>query len=450
MSQAQISPAIPESRTAPVVERIIGLSPLQRGMLFHALAAPDSPAYFEQIVCRLDGDVDPERFRRALAALVRRHETLRSAFVTRGQSEPRQVVFADATVPLTVEDWRARAADARADALERFLDAQRGQGFRLNRPPLMRVALIRETDVRWTLVWTHHHVIIDGWSLPLLLKDFLALYANPAHAPRPPARFADYVDWLGAQDRARDVAAWRMLLDGANLPMPLGIDRPARPGEDGKRMRALRAALPAADIARLAATARVSVGTVLIGACALVLSRLSRADEAVFGLVLSGRTAPVDGIEQMVGLLANTAPFRIGVPGARGVADWLGDVQRGQHGLQRLAHCALPDVRDAAGVASDRPLFECLVAVDNFPLQDALETAGVGFRISDVRQEEHTHLPLTLSFAPGPRQIAVKLGFDEARIDAHAAHGVLAALLHVARTFVEHASAELRDIGLRP
>ncbi|WP_175956061.1 non-ribosomal peptide synthetase [Burkholderia sp. BCC0405] len=451
MSQAQNRPAVSDPRSVPAVERIIGLSPLQRGMLFHALAAPDSPAYLEQIVCRLDGDVDPERFRTALAALVRRHETLRSAFVTRGQSEPRQVVFTDATVPLTVEDWRERPAAARADALARFADEQRRQGFRLNRPPLMRVALIRDDDARWTLVWTHHHVIIDGWSLPLVLKDFFALYAHPAHAALPAsARFADYVDWLGAQDRARDVDAWRTLLDGASLPMPLGVDRAARPGEDGRRMRALRAALPAADVARLAAAARVTAGTVLIGACALVLSRLARAGEAVFGLVLSGRTAPVDGIQQMVGLLANTVPFRVAVPDARCVAEWLADVQRGQHGLLRLAHCALPDVRDAAGVAPDRPLFECLVAVDNFPLQDALESADVGFRISEVRQEEHTHLPLTLSFAPGPDSIGVKLGFDEARIDAHAAQGVLDAVLHVVHAFVEDAAAPLRDVGLRP
>ncbi|WP_133118142.1 non-ribosomal peptide synthetase, partial [Burkholderia ubonensis] len=451
MSQAQTRPAVSDPRATPAVERIIGLSPLQRGMLFHALATPDSPAYLEQIVCRLDGDVDPERFRAALAALVRRHETLRSAFVTRGQSEPRQVVFADATVPLIVEDWRGRPAGTRADALARFADEQRRQGFRLNRPPLMRVALIRDDDARWTLVWTHHHVIIDGWSLPLVLKDFFALYANPAHAAQPAAaRFSDYVDWLGAQDRARDVDAWRTLLDGASLPMPLGVDRPARPGEDGRRMRALRATLPAADVVRLAAAARVTAGTVLIGACAFVLSRLARADEAVFGLVLSGRTAPVDGIQQMVGLLANTVPFRIAVPDGLSVVEWLGDVQRGQHGLLRLAHCALPDVRDAAGVAPDRPLFECLVAVDNFPLQDALETADVGFRISEVQQEEHTHLPLTLSFAPGPEQIGVKLGFDEARIDAHAAQGVLDAVLHVVQAFVEHAAAPLRDVGLRP
>ncbi|WP_080422208.1 non-ribosomal peptide synthetase [Burkholderia ubonensis] len=451
MSQAQIRPAVSDPRPAPAVERIIGLSPLQRGMLFHALAAPDSPAYLEQIVCRLDGDVDPERFRAALAALVRRHEALRSAFVTRGQSEPRQVVFVDATVPLIVEDWRGRPADARAEALERFAAEQRRQGFRLNRPPLMRIALIRDEDARWTLVWTHHHVIIDGWSLPLVLKDFLALYADAAHAAPPAAaRFADYVDWLGAQDPARDASAWRALLDGASLPMPLGVDRPARPGDEGKDMRVLRAELGATDVARLAAAARVTVGTVLIGACALVLSRLARADEAVFGLVLSGRAAPVDGIEQMVGLLANTVPFRIAVPDAAGIVEWLGGVQRGQHGLQRLAHCALPDVRAAAGVASDRPLFECLVAVDNFPLQDALGAADAGFRISDVRQEEHTHLPLTLSFAPGPERIGVKLGFDAARIDAPAAQGVLDALLHVVRTFAGDASASLREVGLRP
>ncbi|WP_186093896.1 non-ribosomal peptide synthetase [Burkholderia gladioli] len=451
MSHAPHRPAA-ESQAAPRVERIAGLSPLQRGMLFHALAAPDSAAYLEQIVCRLDGDVDPVRFGSAFSALVRRHEALRSAFVTRGQSEPRQVIFAEASVPLVVEDWRDHDAASRDAELGRLAEAERRRGFRLNRPPLMRIVLVREGATRWTLIWTHHHIIIDGWSLPLVLNDFLAAYAAPeAVDTAPPApRYGDYLDWLAAQDRSAEAATWRSLIGTASLPQPLGVDHAAGPGEAAMQMRTLRATLPAAGIARLAAEARVTPGTVLIGACALVLSRLARADEAVFGLVMSGRTAPVARIDQMVGLLANSVVFSVAVPAAQALRDWLGEVQRGQHRLQRLSHCALPDIREALGAESDRPLFECLVAIDNFPLQDTLGESRTGFSISEVRQEEHTHLPLTLNLTPGAERIGIKLGHDAARIDAPAAQAVLDALVHVLERFAAEPAAPLHTIGLRP
>ena len=437
--------------TPAAVEKILGLTPLQKGILFHAMASPASPAYFEQIVCRLDGEVDPERFREALAALSRRHEVLRTAFVTRGQSEPRQVIFAAATVPLRVEDWREQSPAWREAARARLLIAQREQGFRSNRPPLMRMTLVREEASVWTLVWTHHHLILDGWSTSILLDDFFALLSNPTQSRPEPAPFSTYLEWVAAQDPVRDAQTWQRLLSGVAVPTPLGIDRPARAGDESLRMLSFDAYLPSEPLTQFAAAAHVSVGTVLLGALALVLGRLARSDDVVFGLVLSGRQTPIDGIGEMAGLLANSLPLRLSLPAEQTLNAWLNEVQERQHALQSLAHCALPAIRSAAGITSDRPLFECLAAVDNFPLEAALDSVATGFSISGTQAEEHTHLPLTITFVPGAERTRLRLGIDEARIDASSGRHLLDALCHVLNEIGGSAEgATLADIGLRP
>ena len=414
-------------------------------------ASPASPAYFEQIVCRLEGEVDPERFRAALGALSRHHEALRTAFVTRGQSEPRQVVFAEAEVPLRVEDWRQQTPPWRDAARARLLHAEREQGFRLNRPPLMRMTLVHEEPSAWTLVWTHHHLILDGWSTSILLDDFFTLLLNPAQVWPATAAFSTYLEWVAAQDPVRDAQTWQRLLSGAVVPTPLGIDRPARPGDESLRMLALNAYLPSEPLTRFAAAARVSMGTVLLGALALVLGRMARSDDVVLGLVLSGRHAPIDDIDAMAGLLANSLPLRLALPPQQSLHAWLNEVQQRQHALQSLAHCELPEIRHAAGLRSDRPLFECLAAIDNFPLEAALDAATTGFTVSGIQAEEHTHLPLTVTFVPGAQQTRLRLGIDEARIDASSGRHLLDALCHVLNEFGRSTGrAKLADIGLRP
>lgn len=435
---------------SPSIERIMGLAPLQRAILFHALAAPDSLAYFEQIVCRLSGELAPDRFREALAALIARHDALRCGFVTRGQKEPRQIVFDAATVPLSVEDWRHFSLERREDERARLLDRERREGFRFNRAPLMRMVLIREEEAVWTLVWSHHHIVLDGWSVAVLLEDFFALLADPCRRLPPPARFEDYIAWVGRQDPGPSAAAWRNILHGAVMPTPLGIDSAARRGRSGQCMRALHAQLPVDAVTRAATAARVTVGTVLTGAFGLLLSRLARTDDVVLGMVLSGRQAPVEGIERMVGLLANSVPLRLVIPPDQSIIDWLADVQRRQHELHTLAHCAIADIRAWAGVPTDRPLFECLVAVDNFPVRAGLDIGDAGLSLSDAYQEEHTELPLVLTFVPTSDRIGVKLGIDEARIDPETAANLLRSLTHVLHEIAERPAAPTSDIGLRP
>src|SRR3954447_15451816 len=162
----------------PAVADIYPLTPLQKGLLFHALYEPESAAYFEQLCVRLDGALDHGAFEEAWRRLIDRHALLRSAFVSRGQREPVQVVFDRVPFSVTVEDWSALDDDGQSARLDPFLDEDRRRGFAFNRPPLMRVTLICLGADRWQLVWSHHHLLLDGWSLPILMGELFALYRS--------------------------------------------------------------------------------------------------------------------------------------------------------------------------------------------------------------------------------------------------------------------------------
>lgn len=218
--------AAPDTRN---IEAIYPLSPIQQGLLFHSLYAPNSGVYIEQLVCTLRADVDVSAFSRAWEHVVHRHAPLRTAFAWKSQDQPLQAVHRTVELPLVQEDWRAMALDAQERRLERWLADERARGFDVAKAPLMRLALLRFADDAWRFVWTHHHLLLDGWSLPLVLQEVFAAYEayrtgrEPALPPVRPYR--DYIAWLRKQDLAAAEAYWRATLAGFTAPTPLVVDR---------------------------------------------------------------------------------------------------------------------------------------------------------------------------------------------------------------------------------
>ncbi|MGC0153206.1 amino acid adenylation domain-containing protein [Chromobacterium vaccinii] len=433
------------------IQDILPLTPLQRGVLFHTLFAPGSPVYFEQLICRLDGDVDPAAMADALDRLAQRHPILRTAFVTKGQTEPRQVVFNASKVPLAVHDWRDAGEAERARLLEALLDEDRRRGFQLNRPPLMRLTLLRYGAEEWRLIWSHHHILLDGWSLPILMRDYFALLSGAA-LPPPPAPFSDYVGWLGRQDAAAAETYWRAAVGDLEAPTPLGLDRPALPGalagDDVGRIEARLDYGADGDLAAAAERCRVSLGSLLLGAWAILLGRYGRQDDVAFGVTLSGRAIDLPGADGMVGLLINSLPLRLPLPADAALPQWLAEVQRRQLELQSLSHCDLAEIQRCSAVPRGQPLFETLVAIDNFPIGETLPSDGLGFSISEVRQDERTHYPLTLTLVPGDGGLALKLGYDRARVDEASATALADAYLELLRQIAARPNAALRELGL--
>ncbi|GHF71769.1 amino acid adenylation domain-containing protein/non-ribosomal peptide synthase protein (TIGR01720 family) [Amycolatopsis bartoniae] len=351
---------------ASSVEDVLPLTPLQQGMVFHALLGDRVDVYTVQTVLCLTEDVEPERLRQAAEALVRRHANLRVAFRTQASGQFVQVVRRAVEVPFRVVE-------------ELDLDAERAAPFDLARPPLLRFTLVG----RRQLVLTAHHLLWDGWSAPILIRELLALYrGEPLPAVRP---FRDHLAWLSKQDTAAAERAWAEAL--ADLDGPTLVGAPARGFPRRSEFR-----VPGAPLEEAARRHGVTVNAVVQGAWALTLSTLTGRDDLVFGATVSGRSADVPGAESMVGMFINTVPVRVRLSPRETLAQLFARLQAEQARLLEHQHLGLADIQRASGHAN---LFDTLVVFESYPMDGEIPL------LADVSVRDATHYPLTLLVVPG-------------------------------------------------
>ena len=407
------------------IESIYPLSPMQQGMLFHTLYAPESGVYCEQMSCSLNENLNVSAFKQAWQQVVQRYPVLRTLFVWRHRKEPLQVVRARVTLPWVEEDWRGWSPLEQQGRLEAFLEADRVRGFDLGQAPLMRCALLREAEDKYRFVWSSHHLLIDGWSLSLVLKEILACYEAYCEGrelrlerPRP---YRDYIAWLQQQDLAQAERFWREALQGITAPTPLGIDRGVEGRERAPCYAEQRLELGAAVTGRLRALARehrLTLNTLVQGAWALLLSRYSGEEEVVFGATVSGRPAGLVGVEAMVGLFINTLPVRIEVPAQDSLLPWLQQLQRQQVEREQYAYSPLVAIQGWSEVPRGVPLFESLVVFENYPVEASLTEQHDGVQIREMRALERTNYPLTVVAAIAGAELALKVIYNAARFEA--------------------------------
>ena len=300
------------------IEAIYGLSPMQEGILFHTVHAPESGLYFEQYSCLLEGSFDTAAFERAWQLAADRHPALRSLFTWEGRPKPLQIVRQKVTLPWTHEDWRELSPSEQEERLTRHLEADRSRGFALDRAPLIRLGLFRTADDATRFGWSFHHLLLDGWSMRLVLDEVLRSYesirlgsAPPVPRPRP---YRDYIAWLKQQNTGDAEAFWKRRLDGFTDPTPLpGLTIPrSSPWAERHLTEEIRLDSEATSSLRsLARQHRLTLNTLVRGAWALLLSRYSGEDDIVFGATVSGRPAELTGVQEMVGLFINTLPVRV-------------------------------------------------------------------------------------------------------------------------------------------
>ncbi|HZA25088.1 MAG TPA: AMP-binding protein, partial [Dehalococcoidia bacterium] len=289
----------------------------------------------------------------------------------------------------------------------------------------MRGALLRVAEDAYQFVWSLHHLLLDGWSLPLVLKEVLACYegycgGREVHLERP-RPYRDYIAWLQRQDLARAEGFWREALRGLTAPTPLSIGRSE--GGLGERQpryaeRGLR--VSAAVTGRLQALAReqhLTLNTLVQGAWALLLSRYSGEEEVLFGATVSGRPAALGGVEAMVGLFINTLPVRVEVPPKASLLPWLERLQGQQVEREQYAYSPLVQIQGWSEVPRGVPLFESLVVFENYPVDASLTGQSNGVEVREARTVEWTNYPLTVVAMPGS-ELSLKIMYDGDRFEA--------------------------------
>ncbi len=358
------------------VETIYPLSPAQQGMLFGTLSAPNSGIHVEQTCCVLQGNLNITAFEQAWQRVVDRHSILRTAFVWKNQDEPRQVVFRQMVVNINNQDWRRLEPSKQQKLLEDYLQADRQQGFDLSKPPLMRLALFRVSDDSYQFVWSHHHIVIDGWCLFILFKEVLAFYQviakNEDLHLQPSRPYKDYITWLKQQDLTKAEKFWRHTLQGFTQPTALGItvepnNLSASSAEGYGQQEASLSAATTATLKSLARQYKITLNTLIQGIWALLLSRYSNSADVVFGVTVSGRSADVVGIDSMIGLFINTLPLRVKVTPQESFWDWLQDIYAYNEEIRQYEYSSAGQVHQWSDVSGALPLYESLLVFQNYP-----------------------------------------------------------------------------------
>jgi amino acid adenylation domain-containing protein len=442
-----------EDLAAEDIEAAYPLSPVQQGMLFHSMVEPDSGVYVQQFTCTLHGHLDAARFARAIELVTARHAVLRTAIHTVDWDRPLQVVYRHVALPREEQDWRGLPPAVQELRLDAFLQADRARGFDPSRAPLVRLAVLRTADEVQRVVWSNHHLLMDGWCMPLLFKEVLTAYESLARgaAPDLPAcrPFRDYIAWLGRQDHGEAEVYWRAALRGVREPTPLGIDRPASEEFAGMGPSAECALeLTEEQTAALQALARVrrlTLNTLVQGAWAILLCRYSGRVDVVFGATVAGRPAELAGVEAMIGLFINTLPVRVGLPADAPLDAWLHDLQDRQLDLRRYESSPLVEIQGWSDVPRGRPLFESILVFENYPLDLAPRGEWAGLRFDEVRILERTNYPLTLMAIPGHR-LVLRAMFDTHRFDAAAIQRLLGHFRIVLEGMVADPRRRLADV----
>ncbi|MBK1783697.1 non-ribosomal peptide synthetase, partial [Prauserella cavernicola] len=390
------------------IQDILPAAPLQQGLVFHAMYDESgADLYTVQLTLDLRGPLDAARLRAAATALLRRHPNLRVAFWHEGLDQLVQVVPADVDLEWRDEDLATLPHSERDVEARRLADADRGRRFDPATPPLLRFTLIRLAEGEHRLLLTHHHVLLDGWSVPLLVRELLALYDTDGDASGLPSvrPYRDYLAWLAGQDAGAARTAWREALAGVGEATLIAPAAAATPVEPPRRHSVELDETTTAALLALARREGVTFSTVVQAAWAVLLGALTDRDDVVFGGVVSGRPADLAGVESMIGLFANTVPVRIRPRPGEGFSALLRRVFTEQNALLDHQHVGLAEIQSEVGAGA---LFDTLVVVENFPV-DALDAgdagastdSGAGPELAAISGSDATHYPLTLIAQPG-------------------------------------------------
>ncbi|MET8683179.1 amino acid adenylation domain-containing protein [Streptomyces sp. NPDC004732] len=428
-------------RLAQTVEPadLLPLTPLQTGLLFHRRSDSAEPTelYTVQLGIEISGALDVSRLREAVRTVVARHPNLVARFVSDRLTEPVQIIPKRPDVPWTVVEGDYRDGDEQA-----LLDAELAACSNLADEAPLRILIHGTAPDRHKLVLSVHHIVVDGWSIQILLREIFAAYRKESLAPAP--AFRGYVEWLAAQDWSAARRHWQHLL--ADLETPTLVDPADRSGPAARAL--LRADLPAGvtrAVERLARARNTTMNIVLQAAWARLLGVLTGGQDIVFGTTVSGRPADLPGSESAVGMFINTVPVRARTTLSTTAAELIGTLRDAHHDGMEHQFMALADIQRAAG---HQRLFDAIFVYENYPLKASggqLDSDGLGIRIASSR--EFTHYPLALQAWPG-RQLRLRLEYRTDVFDERTAARILAWLETLVTAMAADADRPLATIDV--
>lgn len=419
-------------------------------MLFHSVDAPESGAYVTQVTCKV-ANLQVDALQTAWEQTIQRHAILRTAFAWKKGPRPLQVVGRNVQLSMAITDASELSANDFEEQFRELLVADRRRGFDLSKAPLMRLLLLKSGRDQYRLVWSHHHILLDGWSVHLLIHEVFARYAHLQRGGSielPTVRpYGDYIRWLAQQDYEEAATFWRnYLVDFEANQWPAHRSESDAPIESGEERLALTAD-ETSGLVSFAQQQQVTLNTLVQAAWAVVQRNYGETDWVTFGSIASGRPAELTQYESMVGLFINTLPIRIHVDSNVRIADWLKGIQREQAEIRRFEFSPLVKIKEWASIPQTAGLFRTMYAFENYPVEELSDMDAVGVEVSDYHVEETVNYPLTL-VASCRDKLFLKLLFDAEQFAVPQIRDMLEQLRTVLLTLVQRPDRCVGELSL--
>ncbi|MCP5051334.1 MAG: amino acid adenylation domain-containing protein [bacterium] len=448
------------------IHKIYALGPMQEGLLFHWRMDKKSNAYFQQVTFDLEGDVSKNTLEKSINMLIQRHDILRTSFVYEEIQQPVQVVLKERDINIIHHDLSAPSVSPgeKTSAIENYKQTDKEQGFDLTEGPLIRYALFTTAKNAHRLIWSFHHILLDGWCTDILNRELIACYRSlktgePAHL-EPAVPYRTYIQWLESRDKTAGLDYWDHYLHGyeqrAGLPQE---NSPVLPPQSGEQENQYPYILETYDFTietntlsrlnQMASRRQVTLNTLFQTAWGLLLQRYNNTGDVVFGGVVSGRPAGIDGIENMMGLFINTIPVRITSQHDQTVNQLISDVQRRAVEGKNNEYLSLPEIQARSPLKSE--LLNHILVFENYPIHEGLQKNAIpnetGFDVTGADSYEQTNYDFNILVIPGT-ELTVRFGYNASVFKSEAVNSIATHFNRLIGEIVSNETIPVKEIDI--
>jgi amino acid adenylation domain-containing protein len=441
------------------IKDIYNLTPMQAGILFHYMMENQSFAYFQQLVFPARGHIDTELFEKALNKVIDKYDVLRTVFLYKKVDKPVQVVLKQREAVLETRDISHLPGEEKKPRVKQLMQQDKEKGFDLEKDIPMRVTIVKTSGREFTIIWSHHHIIMDGWCIGLVISDFFRYYyaikegqAIPAETAPPYSR---YLQWLNRQDKEKGIRFWQTYLQGYERKAGVPLKRTTRPGQGEYLLEEYHLLIDqtvTSAINRIAKENEVTLNIIFQVTWALVLQGYNNTRDVVFGAVVSGRPPDIDDIDQIVGLFINTVPVRANLDTGQPFAELIKAFQDKEVATKSNEYLTLADIQ--AQTPLHRDLLDHILVFENYPIQGNVNPSGSGSRTSadfnilgDLQYHEQSNYDFNIVISPGEK-IDLRFSFNSLAYDRQDIIRSASHIEQVINRIIENPHMPVKDIEI--
>ncbi|MCU0286454.1 MAG: amino acid adenylation domain-containing protein, partial [Acidobacteria bacterium] len=441
----------------PDVEDIYTLTPMQEGMLYHAIADESSYSYFEQISYHLQGELDIYLVEKSLHELFKRHAILRTAFVYEDIERPVQLVLKDRTCDFYYQDIsHIKERKDKRNFIKEFKEKDIARSFILSKDVLMRVSIFKLENAEYEFTWSHHHILMDGWCVGILNTEFFEIYsaftANRPHKLQEIKPYRTYIQWLEKQDKEESRCYWENYLACYEEHSGIPVSKTKSKEENHYQNESVSLSLDIEKTSRLnelAAGNHVTVNTLMQGLWGILLGKYNGKEDVVFGAVVSGRPSELPGVESMIGLFINAIPVRICFAGNMKFNELLGQIQQEALAGEPYHYHPLAEIQSRTSLKKD--LIDHIMIFENYPIAGQIQDVGkrtkTFLKLANVETFEQTNYNFNVIIS-GSAQLKISLSYNGNVYEQDFVEQISKHLILCFEQVIKNQELEIKDISL--